>query len=146
MNERVVQFRVGVMVLATVFITVILIALFDGFPALVERPYTLYLQFDDAPGVTPGTPVTKSGIRIGRVTDVKFAEDVDPKATGVIVTVHIDANRKVRRDEMPEITKSLLGGNSSIEFIRLRGPSRGAVVPVKGGEPQTDVPPGAMIQ
>src|SRR5271163_1418286 len=103
MNERVVQFRVGVMVLAPVFITAILIALFDGFPALVERPYTLYLKFNDAPGITPGTPVTKSGIRIGRVTDVKFAEDLDPGATGVIVTVHIDANRRIHRDEIPQV-------------------------------------------
>jgi phospholipid/cholesterol/gamma-HCH transport system substrate-binding protein len=148
MNERVVQFRVGVMVLATVFITAIMIALFDGFPALVERPYTLYLKFNDAPGITPGTPVTKSGIRIGRVTDVKFAEDLKPGETGVIVTVHIDANRRIHDDEEPVIKRSLLGvsGDTSIEFVRKRLPNRAGIVPVKGNGPDADIPPGSMLE
>ena len=144
MNERVVQFRVGVMVLATVFITAIMIALFDGFPALVERPYTLYLKFNDAPGITPGTPVTKSGIRIGRVTDVKFAEDIDPTFTGVIVTVHIEANRSIHRDEVPQVKTTLLGGDSKIEFVRRRPPDGAGIVPVK--DPNKDIPPGSMIE
>jgi phospholipid/cholesterol/gamma-HCH transport system substrate-binding protein len=146
MNERVVQFRVGVMVLATVFITAILIALFDGFPALVERPYTLYLRFNDAPGVSSGTPVTKSGIRIGRVTDVRFAEDVHPGESGVIVTVHIDANRKIHRDEEPQLKRALLGvgGDTTIEFVRRRKTARAGIVTVKDGN--EDIPPGSMIQ
>ena len=150
MNERVVQFRVGVMVLATVFITAILIALFDRdrFPELVERPYTLYLKFDDAPGITPGTPVTKSGIVIGRVANVKFAEEVVPDATGVIVTVHIDANRKIHRNEEPRLKKSLLGvgGDTTIEFVRVRAPNRAGIVPVKGADAEPEVPPGAMLE
>ncbi len=113
---------------------------------MVEHPYTLYLKFNDAPGITPGTPVTKSGIIIGRVANVKFAEDVNPDATGVIVTVHIDSNRKIRRDEMPQLKRSLLGvgGDTTIEFVRVRNPGRAGIVPVKDGA--TDVPSGAMIE
>jgi phospholipid/cholesterol/gamma-HCH transport system substrate-binding protein len=120
MNERVVQFRVGVMVLATVFITAILVVLFDGFPNLVEGPYTLYIDFPEAPDISVGTPVRKSGILIGRVSKVQFAEDLDPTMEGVVVTVQIDANRTIRRNEMPKCSKELLGG-SYIQFVPARG-------------------------
>ena len=45
MDERVMQFRVGVMVLATVLITAILVALVrrSAFPG--PRQYTIYVRF-----------------------------------------------------------------------------------------------------
>ncbi len=88
MDERVIKFRVGVMVLATLFIAGILM--------LAVRRYAgrwcatcipIYMHFDDAPGVTEGTPVRKSGILIGRVRTVRFAEQ-----GGVIVEAEIYRN------------------------------------------------------
>jgi phospholipid/cholesterol/gamma-HCH transport system substrate-binding protein len=134
MNERVVQFRVGVMVLATVFITAIMVVLFDGFPNLVEGPYTLYVDFPEAPGISIGTPVRKSGILIGRVSKVQFAEDLDPKLEGVVITVQIDNNRRVRRNEIPQIAKSLLG-DAFIEFVPGRRRTRpGPPMPADSAE------------
>ncbi|HEX4132126.1 MAG TPA: MlaD family protein [Pirellulales bacterium] len=121
MNERVIQFRVGVTVVAAILIALILVLLFDGFPQFVRaKPYTIYISFDQAPGVSEGTPVRKSGILIGRVKAVDFAEDIGIKpreGLRVVVTAEIQANRQVRHNELPEIHKSLLGGDAVIEFV-----------------------------
>ena len=120
MNERVVQFRVGVMVLATAIITAILILLFDGFPALVDRPYTIYIVFREAPGISAGSPIRKSGILIGRVSKVEFVEDRPDLnlgvSEGIVVTADIEAKRRLYVDEVAQIGKSLLG-DAVIEFV-----------------------------
>jgi len=126
MNERVMQFRVGVMVLATLLISGILILLFDGLPAIGVPKYVVYIRFTEAPGVTDGTPIRKSGIRIGRVRTLQFAEDIPDLAAanedGVVVVAEIEPNRTVRTDEIPQIRSSLLG-DAYIEFIRGRAPA-----------------------
>jgi len=111
MDERVVQFRVGAMVLATLLITGILVVMFGELPKLrLQAPYKVYVRFNEAPGVAEGTPVRKSGIVIGRVTDIKFASDVlGPNERGVIVTAEIDADRKIYRNEVCRVKTSLLG-------------------------------------
>lgn len=123
MNERVMQFRVGVMVIATLVITGILVLLFDGLPQLGGKPYLVYVALPQAPGVTPGTPIRKSGILIGRVSDVEFAEDrgLPQFAGGVIVTCEIDGTRKLKHNEIAQIGKSLLG-DAFLEFVILEDP------------------------
>ena len=74
MNDRVMQFRVGVMVLATAIIAGILIVLFGDLPSLVQASYPLKLSFTDARGVSDGTPVRKNGILVGRVSKVQLDE------------------------------------------------------------------------
>ena len=63
MDERVVQFRVGVTVLASLIITGILALLFGELPSVLRGSYTVYIKFASAPGVSQDTPVRKSGIR-----------------------------------------------------------------------------------
>ncbi len=116
MDERVVQFRVGVMVLATIIITGILILLFGEFPSLVKGSYTIHVRFPQAPGVAKDTPVRRSGILIGRVTDVKFDENDQ-----VLVTLEIDRDRKIWESDEIRITSSLLG-DSQLEVIRRPDP------------------------
>jgi phospholipid/cholesterol/gamma-HCH transport system substrate-binding protein len=113
MDDRVVKFRVGVMVLATMFIAGILVLLFGDARGLVRGSYPIHIHFTDAPGVTDGTPVRKSGILIGRVTKVEFA-----KQGGVMVEAKIDGNVKLYRNEVPQVTGSLLGGDVVIQFVR----------------------------
>ena len=112
MDERVVKFRVGVMVLSTLFLAGILVLLFGDARSLVHGRYTVYMHFTDAPGVTDGTPVRKSGILIGRVTRVSFADQ-----GGVIVEAKIDGNVKLHRSEVPQVSGSLLGGDVVIQFV-----------------------------
>ena len=111
MDERVMQFRLGVMVLATLIIAAILVVMLGEFPTPFRGTYTIEVIFPKAPGMKEGTPVRKSGIRIGRVTKVGFAAD-DPRLAdkrGVLVTAEIDGNRKLYEDEVCRIKSTLLG-------------------------------------
>jgi len=104
MNDRVMQFRVGVMVLATAIIAGILIVLFGDLPSLVQATYPLKMEFADARGVSQGTPVRKNGILVGRVGKVTLNE-----RGGVTVVADIDSYVPVYKDEQPRIGGSLLG-------------------------------------
>ncbi len=113
MDERVMQFRVGVMVLATLLITGILVLMFGEMPKIIYGEYKLYITFDQAPGVTEGTPVRKSGILIGRVSKVRFSDD----DTKVEVAVSIQEQYHLRRNEICRVQSNILG-DASLEFIR----------------------------
>lgn len=107
-----VQFRIGVTVLLTIVLAVVLIVVFGEGPVLFQDKITVKIRVPEAPGVTRGTPVRKSGIVIGRVRKVELDED-----GGVVITAEIDADRRPAKDEIAEIRPSILGG-SSIEFVR----------------------------
>lgn len=111
MDERVVQFRVGVVVLATLIITAILVLLFSDTPAIVGKHYTIYIDLPKAPGIAVDSPVRRSGIRIGRVRDIQFTE-----GGHVLITAAIEEDVKLGRNEVCRVTGTLLGGNSSLDF------------------------------
>jgi phospholipid/cholesterol/gamma-HCH transport system substrate-binding protein len=117
MDERVVKFRVGVMVLSTIIIAAILVLLFGDARSMLRGNYTVYMHFSDAPGVSEGTPVRKSGILIGRVSSVRFADQ-----GGVVVTAGIYGNVKLYRSEIPQVTGSILGGDVVIQFVKRAKP------------------------
>jgi phospholipid/cholesterol/gamma-HCH transport system substrate-binding protein len=112
MDDRVIQFRVGVLVVATIIITAILIVLFGESPRLIQGQKTVYIRFPSAPGVTVDTPVRKSGILIGRVSDVELRRD-----GGVLVTARIDGRRAVREDEVCRISADNFFGDAMLEFV-----------------------------
>lgn len=112
MDERVMQFRVGVMFLATLIIAAILLVMFGKLPSLTGRNYPVQVQFDYAPGVTNNTPVRKSGILIGRVDRVELT-DHDSK---VLVTAKIDSDKSIYENEDCVITRDLLG-DTALAFV-----------------------------
>jgi len=132
MNERVMQFRVGLVILATILIGAILVMSFLGSTPLFQRSYTVYIRFSEAPDVTRGTPIRKAGIRIGQVRSVEFGENDE----GVIVTTDIEQDRHVYSDEQCEVMRSLLPGDTSLEFAHQPGTPRD----------RTALPPGAVVQ
>ncbi len=111
MNDRVIQFRVGVMVLATAIIAGILVVLFGDLPSLVQSTYVLRMNFSDARGVSSGTPVRKNGILVGRVSSVMLDE-----RGGVSVMADIDSYVPVYRDETPRVASTILG-DAEIELV-----------------------------
>lgn len=115
------QFRVGVMIFATLLITGILVAMFGKLPTLFHGKYQVHVLFDEAPGVTAYTPVRKSGIRIGQVTKVEFATDKDTGKDKVLVTIEIDQERRLRHNEVCRVSSTLLG-DSSLQFVRSSNP------------------------
>lgn len=112
MDERRIQYLVGVMVLATVIIAAILVVLFNDLPALWHGTYTIKIRAPEAPGVSPNTPVRKSGILIGRVTDVELDEEGN-----VLITARINAKYVLRQNDKCQITGGLLG-DAELRFIR----------------------------
>lgn len=111
MDERTVQFRVGVMVLATVLILAILLLLFGDLPSLVKGTYTINFAFPQAPGVTQDTPIRVNGVLIGRVREVALDEKV-----GVMITAKIEDKYVLYRDQVGRIGGSLLG-DAVIEIV-----------------------------
>ncbi len=122
------QFRVGVVILTTFLITAILVVSFVGTTPLFKGKYTIYIKFSEAPGVTSDTPIRKAGIRIGQVRNVQFGDNDE----GVIVTAEIDKDRHVYKDEECRAMTSLLLGDSSLEFVHLRGTPHDRT-PIKNG-------------
>ena len=118
MDDRTMQFRVGVMVVSSVIIVAILVLLFGELPTSVrsllpgiQPTYTIYIFFDRAPGVAGDTPVRDSGILIGRVTSYELQKP------GVLVTAAIGAEHELYKDEICRITRSMLGGDAALEFV-----------------------------
>lgn len=119
MDERVIQFRIGVMVLASIIIAAILVVMFGEGPRFLKPTYTVKIKVSDAPGVTPKTPIRKAGILIGRVTTV----ELDEEAGGAIITAEIDADRRLGANEICRISPSLLG-DSQLNFVLPEGRPR----------------------
>jgi phospholipid/cholesterol/gamma-HCH transport system substrate-binding protein len=114
MDDRVYRFRLGVVVAAAAAILVLLIMLMGDLPRPFTSRYDLFVNFPNAPGVSVGTPVRKSGITIGRVKEVEFLEG----DRGVQLTLQIDGNRRVFEDEVVRITTASLLGDAVVEFYR----------------------------
>jgi phospholipid/cholesterol/gamma-HCH transport system substrate-binding protein len=113
MDDRVKQFRIGVMVLAALLIGGILVVMFGKLPTFGVGSYVINLRFSDAPGVSPNTPIRRSGILVGRVESVEFDEQRQ-----VIVRVKLNDDFQIRRDEGVKIVTSLLG-DAELQVIPL---------------------------
>ena len=119
MDERTLQIRVGVVVLAAVAITGILVILFGEGQSMIRiwqnDDIVMHIEFDEAPGVTRDTPVRKSGVLIGRVADVMLNEQ---KGT-VDVQLTLFSKYTIYKDEVCRIgTNSLVTGDAVLEVIR----------------------------
>ena len=130
MNDRVMQFRVGVVVLATSIISAILVTLNspaskEWVPGLKHK-YQVTIELERAPGIGPNTPVRKNGLLIGRVASV---DDLDDH---VAVHVDVDADRRLyaREPYTCQVRTSVLG-DATIEF--LTGPVPPGTPPLADG-------------
>jgi len=110
-DERVLQLRVGVVVVVSAVITCILIGFFSGMPDMWRKQYTIFVDFPDAPGVTVNTPVRKNGILVGRVTDVELEDG------GVRVTAKMESKYPISRSEICRISSGSLFGDAVLEFV-----------------------------
>ncbi len=112
MEERVLQFRVGVVIVASVIVTVVLVMLFGAWPNVWEGRYEVHVKFPEAPGVTVDTPVRKSGVLIGRVSNVQLLEE-----GGVLVSLRLFDRFTLRARETCRIGTESLLGDAVVEFL-----------------------------
>ncbi len=112
MDERLLKFQVGIVVLAALAAALILIMLLGAWPSLFESYYTVFAEFPEAPGVARDTPVLKSGIKIGQVRAVKLQDNGT-----VMLTLEIESEYRVRKSEVCRISRgSLITGDAILEF------------------------------
>ncbi|GAB4133241.1 MlaD family protein [Thermopirellula anaerolimosa] len=139
MDERLMQFRIGVMVLASIMIAAILVVTFGEWRWPFPSEYTIYIKFAEAPGVAERSPLRKSGIVIGRVTDVKLTPEGE-----VMVTARIERQYLLRRNEVCRLNRAILG-DSMLEFALSPDPNA-PTDPVREGDVmQGIVPPDPVV-
>ncbi|WP_254513970.1 MlaD family protein [Anatilimnocola floriformis] len=112
MDERTLRLRVGVVVLAAILVTGILVMLMGDMPLPGRSSKVIYVLFPEAPGVSVGTPVRKSGITIGRVSRVELM-----KPTGVRITTDIDPQFTLLDSEYCRVNNASLLGDALLEFV-----------------------------
>lgn len=112
MNEQAMKFRLGIFVLGAGILLAVLIVLFGDLPDVFRGQQQFTVRFAQAPGIETGSPVRKSGIRIGEVSN--FA--LDPESGAVSVTIIVDRKYQLRKGDSPVLGRGLLG-DTSINFV-----------------------------
>jgi len=113
MAERNMRVRLGGFVALTLAALAGLIVVFGGTPTLFTNRTKYIVTFPEAPGVIPGTPVRKSGVRIGQVT----ALDIDEAMGNVRVSLEIENKFRPRESDEPVISRGLLSGDTTLDFV-----------------------------
>jgi len=108
MNERVMQFRIGMFVIVAGLVLTMLIVWFGESPQLFRDHVYVVVHYTEAPGVAEGIPVRKSGIRVGVVTSIVF-DDRPNKPDGVLVTLSLERKYKIKAGTVPRLSRSLIG-------------------------------------
>lgn len=108
MNERVMQFRIGMFVIVAGLVLTMLIVWFGETPSLFRDHVFVKVRYPDAPGVSEGIPVRKSGIRIGEVFSIELDER-DGEPDSVLVVLSLERKYKIRKDSVARLSRSLIG-------------------------------------
>jgi phospholipid/cholesterol/gamma-HCH transport system substrate-binding protein len=137
MNEQAIRFRFGIFVLTTLILLAVLTILFGGFPNYFKRSDTYTIIFANAQGVAPGTPVRRSGVRIGEVRTVKL----DNETGKVNVEIRVDEQYSLRKADRATLMQGLIGGDAAISFQPPDDPAKADLSPlapgsiIEGGSP-----------
>ncbi len=107
MNERVMQFRIGMFVIVAGLVLTMLIVWFGESPSLFQDRTYVTVRYPEAPGVSAGIPVRKSGIRVGEVVSVEFDDPKNPD--GVLVTMALERKYPIKTGTIPRIGRALIG-------------------------------------
>src|SRR5262245_36819944 len=136
MSDRAVQFRIGLFVIAALIVLAVLITMFGSFPRLFTARDRYFVDLPAAPGVGPGTPVRRLGVRVGEVEDVQIEDGK------VRVTVVIERQQQLKDNETPVLTRGMLG-DAAIDFLPKKEDKEAKVIPPGAelqGAVQVDVP------
>ena len=113
MAERNLRVRLGIFVAATMAGLTGLVVMFGGAPTFFSNRTNYALIFPEAPGIVPGTPVRKSGVRVGQVTGL----EIDEINGSVRVIIEMENKYRPRKNEEPVVSRGLLSGDTTIDFM-----------------------------
>src|SRR5262245_25915326 len=112
-GNRALRLRLGLFVVAAGLLFAMLILMFGSLPGLFKRTTSYVVRFNDAPGLTAGAPVRRSGVRIGSVKKITLDEE-----RGIVrAELAIDSPYTIRRNEQATLVTGLLGTDTSIDLL-----------------------------
>jgi len=121
------ELKVGAAIVLAVFVAFAGIRFFQNVP-LFGSSYTLYAEFDDAGGLTPGNPVRMKGVKVGSVEEVRL----DPETQQVRVRLQMQ-----RGPHIPEGSRAQVSGISALGGVHV------ALTPGSRENPQ--IAPGSTL-
>jgi phospholipid/cholesterol/gamma-HCH transport system substrate-binding protein len=109
MKEHTRNLAVGLTVIGALIMLGVMILLFAGLPEVFQRGRVIRMNFPATADAHTGDWVHLAGMRVGKVTDITFADE-DPRK-GVQFVARIDEGVKVPADVRPWIyTRGFVGG------------------------------------
>jgi phospholipid/cholesterol/gamma-HCH transport system substrate-binding protein len=127
------QLRVGLMAVAALIITGVLIFLFSGTKSLFAEQAVIYTYMDDSAALAKGSPVRLNGILAGEVKAVELSGETAPlRIIRVTLEVEVDKLRQIPIDSVAAISAENVLGT---KFINIRKGRSGTLVQ-PGGEIQ----------
>ena len=137
------RFRLGLFVVSAAILLGVLILMFGGSAGgLFVSQDTYVIPLENAPGVDKGTPVRRSGVKIGAVTKVELND-----ATGqVLVTIAVDKKHKVWKTDVAVISQDLLSRDVTLDLERQPGPTRLSPPQEVPPAPKSDIRPVGAIE
>ena len=121
MRERAIEFKVGVLIVAAIAMFLAFVFVLGNFS--LSSGYPLYVDYTFSGNVQPGAPVKVSGIKVGRVEDVRFlGGQIDPQTqrrvqVRVVLWVEDRVRDTVRRDAEFFINTAGVLGEQYIEIV-----------------------------
>ncbi len=108
MKERTRNIVVGLTVLTGLMMLGVLIVLFAGLPSVFQSGQTVYFKMVSSGGIRPGDPIHITDIRVGRVTEIGFADPAVP-LKGLILTARVDDDIYVSPNSVLVVHKYMMG-------------------------------------
>lgn len=142
MNERVMQFRIGMFVIVAGLVLTMLLVWFGESPALFQDHVFVTVHFKEAPGIAVGIPVRKSGIRIGQVAAIEFDRRPDA-GDGVLATLALERKYRIAAGSLPRLSRALIG---DVSIDVLPGPTDSPTDLMTSDSPGESMAEGRIIE
>lgn len=113
MAERNLRVRLGAFLVLSMVGVAGLVILFGGSPRMFTNQVRYTIVFAEAPGLAIGTPVRKSGVRIGEVSSI----DLDEATGAVKIAIVVDPRHRPRPSEIATIARGILNGDTTLDFV-----------------------------
>lgn len=110
------QLKVGVLILAAIFILVGLIFLMNGSSGMFSHKIILRSYFPNAAGVKEGSPVTLEGVTIGNVIKLRVVPERNPDAVEVTMRVGEHFLRDLHTDSTASVAQAGVLGDSFVDI------------------------------
>jgi ABC-type transporter Mla subunit MlaD len=98
-----------------------LLMLFGEISSFGGKAWPMPVSLNDSGGVREGSVVTFNGVPVGTVERVDLTDDAEHP---VLITVGVDADRRLPRPLIPLVSASLIGGGATLQFQSEPGVTR----------------------